>query len=587
MSDYNNPLYHRNLYFPPEQQDLLNALASPNMSLKDFNGSILNNPSVKQNHSPPHELFDSPSEGAPGSGHLDPTDDSPYPDYPLDQDYDAAFGDLADFPDPLLFPEPELGEKRKGMGEKDDDEVNGKKRKESEDKTAKKPGRKPLTSEPTSKRKMQNRAAQRAFRERKEKHLKDLETKVEEMEKVSEATSNENTLLRTQVERLQVELKEYRKRLSWMSSGNSVSSASSLNGRATDPRRSRFSHDFSFEFPKFGDLPAHMFNNTPQAKSQSSSISPLSSAAGNQYKAPGILSRDALKAQSQQFSSTGGPSSVKAKTNPGSFRPFYETPAGINQLSGFSRTSHKGSKSGSINGSYTSQVRGSSDASNTNSPSASSESQQSHQGPISSVGTSPEPFTNSPSTGKQDLGPNHKSGKAQLPLSESLRENPSKELTSPNNTNTNDGNLFGFDWFAQQNGGQFDPILFGDYREPQDAVLTQDFGDFFNDAFSLPDFGDSLEHTNTNTSTAPKPNLISQIDKSQDAEEEEVVPGEDRTRMMTCSKIWDRLQTMDKFRSGEIDVDNLCTELRTKARCSEGGAVVDQTDVDDIFSRAK
>ena len=44
---------------------------------------------------------------------------------------------------------------------------------------------------------------------------------------------------------------------------------------------------------------------------------------------------------------------------------------------------------------------------------------------------------------------------------------------------------------------------------------------------------------------------------------------------------------MDKFRNGEIDVDNLCSELRTKARCSEGGVVVDQKDVEDIVTRAK
>ena len=49
----------------------------------------------------------------------------------------------------------------------------------------------------------------------------------------------------------------------------------------------------------------------------------------------------------------------------------------------------------------------------------------------------------------------------------------------------------------------------------------------------------------------------------------------------------DRLQSMEKFRSGEIDVDSLCTELRTKARCSEGGVVVNQRDVEDIMGRVK
>lgn len=49
----------------------------------------------------------------------------------------------------------------------------------------------------------------------------------------------------------------------------------------------------------------------------------------------------------------------------------------------------------------------------------------------------------------------------------------------------------------------------------------------------------------------------------------------------------DRLQSMEKFRNGEIDVDNLCAELRSKARCSEGGAVVHEKEVDRILHRAK
>ncbi len=51
------------------------------------------------------------------------------------------------------------------------------------------------------------------------------------------------------------------------------------------------------------------------------------------------------------------------------------------------------------------------------------------------------------------------------------------------------------------------------------------------------------------------------------------------TDMMTR----DRLQSMEKFRNGEIDIDNLCSELRSKAKCSEGGAVVDRKDVDKIL----
>jgi AP-1-like factor len=93
-----------------------------------------------------------------------------------------------------------------------------------------------------------------------------------------------------------------------------------------------------------------------------------------------------------------------------------------------------------------------------------------------------------------------------------------------------------FDWLAQQNGGQFDPVLFGDWREPQDAVLSQDFGSFFNDAFPLPDLG-SPSHNLSEAATQqhPKKDLIAQIDSRLD---EEVVPGEDKSQMLSCTKIW-------------------------------------------------
>jgi AP-1-like factor len=145
-----------------------------------------------------------------------------------------------------------------------------------------------------------------------------------------------------------------------------------------------------------------------------------------------------------------------------------------------------------------------------------------------------------------------------------------------------------FDWLAQQNGGQFDPVLFGDYREPQDAVLSQDYGTFFNDAFLPHDLGSPFQNLNDPpSSSAPKKDLVSEIDRRlEDDDDGLVVPGEDPSQMMTCTKIWDRLQTMEKFQNGEVDVDNLCSELRTKARCSESGVVINKKDVDAIMGRA-
>lgn len=163
-----------------------------------------------------------------------------------------------------------------------------------------------------------------------------------------------------------------------------------------------------------------------------------------------------------------------------------------------------------------------------------------------------------------------------------------------------DGN--GFNWLAQQNNNTFDPILFGDYRETQDNILSQDFGSFFNDAYPLPDLGSPLHNYNDVTTETPlKHDLIKQVDLAKDGEQ--VVPDTDRP--MSCNKIWyvidrvqnadtrltsynrDRLQSMEKFRNGEIDIDNLCSELRAKAKCSEGGAVVDKKDVDKILGSTR
>ena len=53
------------------------------------------------------------------------------------------------------------------------------------------------------------------------------------------------------------------------------------------------------------------------------------------------------------------------------------------------------------------------------------------------------------------------------------------------------GLVNGIDWLAQQNGGQFDPVLFGDYREPQEAITSGDYG-YFSDSFPRYGFSGPL-----------------------------------------------------------------------------------------------
>lgn len=164
MSNH-DALYQNGLYLSPEQQDLLYAaLSSSNhfsKGLQDDNATI--NPlnarihpqqdqqsqrqTKKQNSiSSDAGVFDSPSEnGLNSAKHGFGTDDSPLLDFDLDPDFDLnanaqLIGDLPGEPE---------SQKRKSIDGKQTEE-NGKKRKENEEKVPKKPGRKPLTSEPTS-----------------------------------------------------------------------------------------------------------------------------------------------------------------------------------------------------------------------------------------------------------------------------------------------------------------------------------------------------------------------------------------------------------------------------------------------------
>lgn len=92
----------------------------------------------------------------------------------------------------------------------DEDEVEDSPTADEPRKKGGKPGRKPLDSEAKTKRTAQNRAAQRAFRERKEKKMKELEDKVNTLEELNQQSLVETEFLRSQLMTLVTELKRYR-----------------------------------------------------------------------------------------------------------------------------------------------------------------------------------------------------------------------------------------------------------------------------------------------------------------------------------------------------------------------------------------
>ena len=93
-----------------------------------------------------------------------------------------------------------------------------------------------------------------------------------------------------------------------------------------------------------------------------------------------------------------------------------------------------------------------------------------------------------------------------------------------------------FDWLAQQNGGQFDPQLFGGYREPQDNILANTTFDdtFFNEAFDA-DFTTPFNMP-LSPKVAPKKNICTEIDERK--EEEDTIVTSVNGKLLTCNNIW-------------------------------------------------
>lgn len=133
------------LFLSANQQDLLMAALNSNKSPNIKSGSDT------AKTTPQPSLFTPNMSSAPDSGHLDFSDESPFLDFDPDADFDDSF--TFDESSRMIGDIPgDLHDKRKSIvGDDDDDEEEGGgKRREGEDKTAKKPGRKPLTSEPTT-----------------------------------------------------------------------------------------------------------------------------------------------------------------------------------------------------------------------------------------------------------------------------------------------------------------------------------------------------------------------------------------------------------------------------------------------------
>ncbi|EMC99441.1 hypothetical protein BAUCODRAFT_63784 [Baudoinia panamericana UAMH 10762] len=528
-------------------------------------------------------------------------------------------------------------EKRKSPDEKDDDEEGDSKRQETQDgeKSAKKPGRKPLTNEPTTKRKAQNRAAQRAFRERKEKHLKDLETKVTELTKTQEADKHENGLLKAQVERLQSELRDYRKRLSLNNGPGGLRGSPPLNAY-TGPVRSNsggpsYGGGFQFDFPKFGALPgSQIFGNTEPTQQSNTTTTPPPPAipcdpntSGGVSGLPGLIPTQVQRQDSQNSARSMSPRNATPTRNnsqtstPQTSGNAFPSSSASNGVSNFDAT-NGGESTAGLNRVF--QFNSGSSASDSASPSGSSTSQWNAQA-NSSCGTSPEPSHESPGHKANNSGvetyndKNDTSRHSSNSLPTYTSEDPHAS-TSLSNINLTNSNLD----FSIPSNTTFDPVLFNDYRDPtlDPTFGGTDFsnGGFFDDTFnttapfdygspsnlfgilqspqqSSATLGSTVTPSVNNANNAPmsSANLMAQMDKARDGGDDDYgLPGsgmqpqaqqqQQKTKLISCNNIWNQLQSNPSFQNGTFDLDSLCSELRAKARCSESGVMVSQDHVD-------
>lgn len=439
-----------------------------------------------------------------------------------------------------------------------------------------KPGRKPIESEPKSKRTAQNRAAQRAYRERKERKMKDLEDKVADLEDTNIKVSTESDLLKAQIDLLKRELSRYRGHLDF----SDLKLPTSV-GKLSNPR-----------------VKAESTGNSPQNQKVLAVDFPWS--------------KDNL----QNFSSTYDTGSALPDLVSGSSSST--SPANDNAIvSPDSNSSDSNALSLNLNLSPENQFNISSSFDEQVDPFCVqlNEACGSKQRPV------PKFLRESNNVPPLDLIEQPK--QVTLLLPESTDNSPFHTLFTPNESLADpffapDGN---YNFVVPQNDTESDPLSFLNDNNfdvsmafgnaTNDLVLNQakkdedplagltseesayDPFNQVNTDFNFNEFvksslpSDVSSRTNSLSDARMKAaSSVSSYNTTSPAiredDENEVVPGPAPT--IRCAEIWDRITSHPRYT--EIDIDGLCSELKSKAKCSEKGVVLDAKEVNSLIERS-
>ncbi|KAG0211045.1 DNA-binding transcription factor yap1 [Mortierella sp. GBA30] len=489
----------------------------------------------------------------------------------------------------------------------------------------KKAGRKPLTTEPTNKRKAQNRAAQRAFRERKEKYVKSLEDRIKELEEMNPGKSDtklaeENMNLKVLVQKLETEnyfLKEQ-----------------------------SFTFDFPISQPGLYNVAKAQRDAAAQSlpKSQgaeeSTLLSPAQSASGQvkpQYT-PTTSAQKALSASNAGTPwtppSSGGDSVPNSPLNHDLPTPEQDS---ISQVSYSDngvvpRFRHGTPEEIAL---FSSLLDG---AGNTysnvtigqqNNLRTLSHSQSSVNGigsistPVSSVVTSTQQIHNNHMFGSNSNLT--KSSHLINPMQATHLESPSPSSTlalfSDNSPSPTLEELVNTPLFETTKDGQvhFTPpvapmsipslsyeqtqALFTDFRDPSDprdffsgfdetveTTFPDDpIGGLFND--QLLDYGSgpfapvgvSVPNNETQAVQEVAGEVPSTTTPCAEAPKHALPPLGENEKAIPCPQVWEHIAKHPNF--DDADIDDLCAELKAKAKCSGHGPVIALSDVDKLMSK--
>ncbi|KAF9362563.1 DNA-binding transcription factor yap1 [Mortierella sp. NVP85] len=468
----------------------------------------------------------------------------------------------------------------------------------------KKAGRKPLTTEPTNKRKAQNRAAQRAFRDRKERYVKSLEDRIKELEEMSPAQSDsklqeENSNLKVLVQRLETEnylLKERAFTFDFPVSqpglyGDAKMKRDAQNNAATTPSSDQSS------------TPSPASQTIDNVSSKGSvSPAPVSSKPYNSTNTAKTPTRDQLP--------WSPPSSVGDSVPNSPLDHERLTP----ERDAVSQTPHSDSAG------IVPKFRNSSPSNmalfpnlfddTINTVSANQTLSAAAQLPIQSKDTfSLYSQTNLPA-GSNLLSPFSQLDQFSTttsPLSTLAGHSPSPLL---------DTSLFPTDpslQFATTASGltisplMFDPTqaLFTNFRDPsgpqdflaslEDPIEPSTFPD---DPIAIGElFNDQLLNYSTtlaNLTAVPIQDLgqvpvgqvtpvLTGVPVPEDAQKHELQPLGENEKAIPCTQAWEYLAKHPNF--DDADIDDLCTDMKTKAKCSGHGPVIALTDMDNMMNK--